>query len=44
MYGRIRVVVAEGVIGPDTMTISKPKFDRLRDIVGFSFQHAPKRL
>lgn len=41
--GRIKVVISEGVLReasppavPDVM------FDRLRDVVAFSFQHAPQ--
>ncbi|KAK4943195.1 2-isopropylmalate synthase (Alpha-isopropylmalate synthase) (Alpha-IPM synthetase) [Elasticomyces elasticus] len=43
--GRIRVVISEGVLretsppaAPDVM------FDRLRDVVAFSFQHAPQNI
>ncbi|KAI1914840.1 hypothetical protein LOZ61_001977 [Ophidiomyces ophidiicola] len=37
MYGRIRVVIAEGLARPNR----SPPFERVRDIVIFSFQHAP---
>ncbi|KAK2879552.1 hypothetical protein FQN49_000772 [Arthroderma sp. PD_2] len=37
MYGRIRVVIAEGFTRP----LRTPPFERVRDIVAFSYQHAP---
>nr|KMM69449.1 hypothetical protein CPAG_05764 [Coccidioides posadasii RMSCC 3488] len=37
MYGRIRVVVAEGLTRPHR----SPPFERVKDIIVFSFQHAP---
>ncbi|WEW59866.1 hypothetical protein PRK78_005347 [Emydomyces testavorans] len=40
MYGRIRIVVAEGFARPNR----SPPFERVRDIVIFSFQHAPLRM
>lgn len=39
VYGRIRVVVAEGFTRPHR----SPPFERVRDLVVFSFQHAPLR-
>ncbi|KAM5475765.1 hypothetical protein McanCB56680_008028 [Microsporum canis] len=37
MYGRIRVVIAEGFTRP----LRTPPFERVRDIIAFSYQHAP---
>ncbi|KIW88621.1 uncharacterized protein Z519_10667 [Cladophialophora bantiana CBS 173.52] len=43
LLGRIRVVIAEGVMRDNTPpAASAPRFDRLRDVVAFSFQHAPQ--
>lgn len=36
-HGRIVVVIAEGFARPDCM----PPIERVRDIIAFSFQHAP---
>lgn len=38
-YGRVRVVLAEGISRPNR----SPPFERYRDFVTFSFQHAPLR-
>ncbi|KAL1958853.1 hypothetical protein VTO42DRAFT_3690 [Malbranchea cinnamomea] len=37
VYGRIRVIIAEGFTRPRR----SPPFERVRDLVVFSFQHAP---
>ncbi|KAK2740474.1 hypothetical protein FQN57_006101 [Myotisia sp. PD_48] len=37
MYGRIRVVIAEGFARPNR----NPPFERVRDLIKFSYQHAP---
>ncbi|EFR02892.1 hypothetical protein MGYG_05893 [Nannizzia gypsea CBS 118893] len=37
MYGRIRVVIAEGFTRP----LRNPPFERVRDLIAFSYQHAP---
>ncbi|EEP77258.1 predicted protein [Uncinocarpus reesii 1704] len=37
MYGRLRIVIAEGLARPNR----SPPFERVRDIIIFSFQHAP---
>lgn len=42
-HGRIRVVIAEGVIGQALNDANGKAFDRLRDVITFSFQHAPRR-
>lgn len=36
-YGRLRVVISEGFARPHRV----PPFERVKDIVVFSFQHAP---
>ncbi|KIV89274.1 hypothetical protein PV10_08852 [Exophiala mesophila] len=42
VIGRIKLVIAEGIIREDyTMVDSNLRLDRLRDVVSFSFQHAP---
>lgn len=42
VIGRIKLVVAEGVVREDcNMVDSNMRLDRLRDVVSFSFQHAP---
>lgn len=38
-YGRIRVVIAEGFTRPHR----SPPFERVRDVIIFSYQHAPLR-
>ncbi len=41
LIGRVKVVLAEGVVRENTPPApSAARFDRLRDIVAFSFQHA----
>lgn len=41
--GRIKVIISEGVLrGTSPPATSHPKFDRLRDVIAFSFQHAPQ--
>ncbi|OCT44102.1 hypothetical protein CLCR_00592 [Cladophialophora carrionii] len=43
LIGRIKVVIAEGVLRENTPPApSTARFDRLRDVVAFSFQHAPQ--
>ncbi|KAJ9609010.1 hypothetical protein H2200_006781 [Cladophialophora chaetospira] len=43
LMGRIKVVLAEGVVRANTPPApSTGRFDRLRDVVAFSFQHAPQ--
>lgn len=42
-YGRIGVVIAEGVTRSDNGDHGTLVFDRLRDQIAFSFQHAPRR-
>ncbi|KIW35205.1 uncharacterized protein PV07_01915 [Cladophialophora immunda] len=43
LMGRIRVVIAEGVLRDNTPpAVTASRFDRLRDVVAFSFQHAPQ--
>ncbi|KIW72869.1 hypothetical protein PV04_01032 [Phialophora macrospora] len=43
LIGRIKVVIAEGVLRETTPPApSTTRFDRLRDVVAFSFQHAPQ--
>ncbi|EXJ64638.1 hypothetical protein A1O7_00975 [Cladophialophora yegresii CBS 114405] len=43
LIGRIKVVIAEGVLRENTPPApSAARFDRLRDVVAFSFQHAPQ--
>ncbi|KAH0840882.1 hypothetical protein FOPE_06197 [Fonsecaea pedrosoi] len=43
LMGRIRVVISEGVVRDNTPpAASATRFDRLRDVVAFSFQHAPQ--
>ncbi|KAH1451906.1 hypothetical protein KXX13_003237 [Aspergillus fumigatus] len=37
LHGRIRVVIAEGFARPNR----NPPFERVKDIIAFSFQHAP---
>lgn len=37
MYGRIRVVISEGFTRP----LRNPPFERVRDLIAFSYQHAP---
>lgn len=39
LHGRIRVVIAEGFARPNR----NPPFERVKDIIAFSFQHAPLR-
>lgn len=39
LYGRIRVVVSEGFARPHR----NPPFERVKEVVAFSFQHAPLR-
>lgn len=39
LYGRIRVVIAEGFCRPHRY----PPFERVKEIVAFAFQHAPLR-
>lgn len=39
LHGRIRIVIAEGFSRPHR----SPPFERVKDIVAFSFQHAPLR-
>ena len=47
--GRIKIVIAEGVMRPDSLTptlggVGGPlTFNKLRDVVAFAFQHAPQR-
>ena len=43
LLGRIRIVIAEGFSRDITVPHGKQKylFDRIRDVVAFSFQHAP---
>jgi hypothetical protein len=42
--GRVRIVIAEGVLRSiDAHGPPEQAFDRLRDVVAFSFQHAPQR-
>lgn len=38
-YGRIKVVISEGFVRPHR----SPPFERVKDIIAFSFQHAPLR-
>lgn len=41
--GRIRLVLSEGVLRETTPPApSAAMFDRFRDVVAFSFQHAPQ--
>lgn len=43
--GRIKVVIAEGVVREDSPEPDTHiTFDRLRDVVSFAFQHAPQGL
>ncbi|OAP57584.1 hypothetical protein AYL99_08322 [Fonsecaea erecta] len=43
LMGRIRVVIAEGVMRDNTPPAASAfRFDHLRDVVAFSFQHAPQ--
>ncbi|KAJ4551931.1 hypothetical protein HRR78_003497 [Exophiala dermatitidis] len=43
--GRIKVVISEGVLREMTPPAPpEPMFDRLRDIIIFSFQHAPQNI
>ena len=43
LIGRIKIVLAEGVLRENTPpSPTAARFDRLRDIVAFSFQHAPQ--
>ncbi|GFF55789.1 hypothetical protein IFM51744_08726 [Aspergillus udagawae] len=37
LHGRIRVVIAEGFARPNR----NPPFERVKDVIAFSFQHAP---
>lgn len=37
MYGRVRIVLAEGLARPNR----SPPFERVRDVIIFTFQHAP---
>ena len=39
VHGRIRVVISEGFSRP----YHSPPFERVKDIIVFSFQHAPLR-
>lgn len=39
LHGRIRIVIAEGFSRPHR----SPPFERVKDIIAFSFQHAPLR-
>lgn len=39
MLGRIRIVIAEGVYCPK----KRPPFEHVKDVLAFSFQHAPLR-
>ena len=41
--GRIKIVISEGIMSASSpLTPDKLAFDRLRDIIVFSFQHAPQ--
>ena len=43
LIGRVKVVLAEGVVRENTPPApSAARFDRLQDVVAFSFQHAPQ--
>ena len=43
VVGRVKIVLAEGVLRENTPPASSAvRFDRLRDVVAFSFQHAPQ--
>lgn len=43
VVGRIKVIISEGVLRATTPpAASDAMFDRLRDVVIFSFQHAPQ--
>jgi hypothetical protein len=42
--GRIKIALSEGVVrGSSSLQQGKVRFERVRDIVVFSFQHAPQR-
>jgi len=41
--GRIRIVIAEG-IAPGDSYVEGHRYDRVRDVVVFSFQHAPRHI
>lgn len=38
LYGRIRVIISEGYYRP----LRSPPFQRVKDILALSFQHAPR--